>query len=37
MVGKEGLQLIKTFISLEKGACKTVKGLFSTLGEMFKP
>ena len=27
-LGREGLQLIKTFTNFEKEACKTVKGCF---------
>ena len=33
---REDFQLIQTFMNSEKKACKTVEGLFSTLGEKYK-
>ena len=35
-LGRKGLHLIQTFINSKKEACKTMEGLFSTLGEKFK-
>ena len=37
MLGREGLQLIETFVIFEKEACKTVEGLFTVLNGKFKP
>ena len=31
------MQLIQTFTSSEKEACRTAEGLFAMLGEKFKP
>ena len=36
LLGREGLQLIKTFMDEGKEKCKTVKGLFLILSSKFK-
>ena len=36
-LGREGPQLVKTFMNTEKEECKMAKGLFLTLSQQFKP